>query len=83
MSVSAISTGSVLQSCQPQAIKNKGDHFLGLNSPYFEYTFTTEEIDKLYYLSRDLAASAERAFSSSPGLRASNRMMGCMLPSPA
>src|SRR5262245_61958692 len=35
-----------------QAIKNKGHHFLALNSRYFEYTFTGEQIDKLYEMSR-------------------------------
>src|SRR6185369_2341974 len=37
---------------KPQAIKNKGDHFLALNSTYFGYAFTQEQIDKLYELSR-------------------------------
>jgi hypothetical protein len=37
---------------KPQSIKNKGDHFLALNSPYFGYTFPSEQIGKLYEMSR-------------------------------
>jgi hypothetical protein len=45
-------TVTVPGTAKPQAIKNTGDHFLALNSPYFEYAFTAEQIDKLYQLSR-------------------------------